>query len=158
MSFLRYLWRLGRCTVKAEMNKLCKIIVLKMKRPRFFWNADVWNFSLLFSFLYIDGRNNIVSSVKQYCFAREREVFEVNKYETNRRCRSFLLIGFSFCPLEGGVFQKYALAENDESGNCVRETVCLPLRLSMGEERRCCLFCPDGGCRVCADTQNEFYY
>ena len=75
MSFLRYLWCLGRCTVKAEMNKLCKIIVLKMKRPRFFWNADVWNFSLLFSFLYIDGRNNIVSSVKQYCFTSQTLVF-----------------------------------------------------------------------------------
>ena len=102
--------------------------------------------------------NTCVWKLKQYCFAREKEVFEVNKYETNRRCRSFLLIGFSFCPLEGGAFQKYALAENDESGNCVRETACLPLRLSMGEERGCCLFCPDGGCRVCADTQNEFYY
>ena len=79
--------------------------------------------------------NTCVWKLKQYCFAREKEVFEVNKYETNRRCRSFLLIGFSFCPLEGGVFQKYALAENDESGNCVRETACLPLRLSMGEER-----------------------
>ena len=46
-----------------------------MKRPRFFWNADGWNFSLLFSFLYIDGRNNIVSSVKQYCFTSQTLVF-----------------------------------------------------------------------------------
>lgn len=38
-----------------------------MKRLRFFWNADVWNFSLLFSFLYIDGRNNIVSRMKKMC-------------------------------------------------------------------------------------------
>ena len=76
--------------------------------------------------------NTCVWQLKQYCFAREKEVFEVNKCETNRRCRSFLLIGFSFCPLEGGVFQKYALAENGESGNCVRETAGFPLRLSMG--------------------------
>ena len=76
--------------------------------------------------------NTCVWKLKQYCFAREKEVFEVNKYETNRRCRSFLLIGFSFCSLEGGIFQKYALAENGESGNCVRETACFPLRLSMG--------------------------
>ncbi|WP_157948184.1 hypothetical protein [Bacteroides sp. Marseille-P3684] len=82
--------------------------------------------------------NTCVWKLKQYCFAHEKEVFEVNKYKTNRRCRSFLLIGFSFCPLEGGVFQKYALAENDESGNCVRETACLPLRLSMGEEGVAC--------------------
>lgn len=46
-----------------------------MKRPRFFRNADVWNFSLLFSFLYIDGRNNIVSPVKQYCFTTQTLVF-----------------------------------------------------------------------------------
>ena len=46
-----------------------------MKRPRFFRNADVWNFSLLFSFLYIDGRNNIVSLVKQYCFTSQTLVF-----------------------------------------------------------------------------------
>lgn len=167
------LWCLEECAVKAMANELCKIIVLKMMRPRLFWNADVWNFffAVLFSLhrrvkqycfvgqtILFHDSNTCVWQLKQYCFAREKEVFEVNKYETNRRCRSFLLIGFSFCPLEGGVFQKYALAENDESGNCVRETACLPLRLSMGEERGCCLFCPDGGCRVCADTQNEFYY
>lgn len=89
--------------------------------------------------------NTCVWKLKQYCFAHEKNVFGVNECERNRRCRSFLLIGFSFCPLEGGVFQKYALAENDESGNCVRETTCFPLRLSMGgEERGRCLFCPDG--------------
>ena len=70
------LWCLEECAVKAMANELCKIIVLKMKRPRFFWNADVWNFPLLFSFLYIDGRNNIVSSVKQYCFTSQTQVFD----------------------------------------------------------------------------------
>ncbi len=69
------LWCLEECAVKAMANELCKIIVLKMMRPRLFWNADVWNFSLLFSFLYIDGRNNIVSSVKQYCFTSQTLVF-----------------------------------------------------------------------------------
>ena len=52
---LSNLWCLEEYAVKAMANELCKIIVLKMMRPRFFWNADVWNFSLLFSFLYIDG-------------------------------------------------------------------------------------------------------
>ena len=88
--------------------------------------------------------NTCVWKLKQYCFAHEKNVFGVNECKRNRRCRSFLLIGFSFCPLEGGVFQKYALAENDESGNCVRETTCFPLRLSMGGGEGRCLFCPMG--------------
>ena len=70
------LWCLEECAVKAMANELCKIIVLKMMRPRLFWNADVWNF--FFAVLFSLHRR-----VKQYCLERQKEVFRVNKTKMN---------------------------------------------------------------------------
>ena len=51
------------------------LIVAKVACSRSFWRADVKIFVSFFSFSYIDGPNNIVSLVKQYCFTCQTQVF-----------------------------------------------------------------------------------
>ena len=60
------------------------LIVAKVACSRSFWRADVKIFVSFFSFSYIDGPNNIVSLVKQYCFTCQTQVFDVSNNIVSR--------------------------------------------------------------------------